>query len=288
MPFLEHDGVTRELPQGDTLVGSGSEADWRLLTINLAPRHFVVSVDAAGVATLATVRAQEVEVNGEAVAAPRVLANGDEVIAGAGVFAYHQSVEPAAPTGGPAGRGFLIDIAGLVAFPLGAAPVRIGRDPTSDVVVRDATVARFHAEVRAAAGGSGYAIRSMGAAGSTVNGSLIGGTPRPLAEGDLIRMGTTTLRFTTAAPPPAARVAGRSEPQTASRRRLPPLPQRPPESPLPGTPPSSPSPSPSPSPSLAGTIRAAAARPRIVAVTAVVVLAVAALIAMLLRGGRHP
>jgi pSer/pThr/pTyr-binding forkhead associated (FHA) protein len=285
MPFLEHDGVTRELPQGDTLVGSGSEADWRLLTINLAPRHFMVSVDAAGVTTLSTVRAQDVEVNGEAITAPRVLAHGDEVIAGAGVFAYHQSVEPAAPTGGPSGggRGFLIDIAGLVAFPLGEAPVRIGRDPTSDVVVRDATVARFHAEVRpAAGGGGGFTIRSMGAAGSTVNGALIGGTPRPLTEGDLIRMGTTTLRFTTAAPPAAARVAARSEPPTASRSRLPPLPQRPPESTLGATPP------PVSSPSLGGTVRAAATRPRIVAVTVVVVLAVAALIATLLRGGHGP
>lgn len=281
MPFLEHDGVTRELPPGDTLVGSGSEADWRLQTINLAPRHFLVSVDPAGQATLSSVRAQDVDVNGEPLSAPRALAQGDEIIAGAGVFAYFQSLQPAAPAT-PATRGYLIDIAGLVAFPLAATPVRIGRDPTSEIVVRDATVARFHAEVRpadpAAGEGPAYTIRSMGAAGSTVNGSLIGGAPRPLAEGDLIRLGTTTLRFTTAAPPAAARVVSRSEspPAAAARSRMPPLPQRPPE---PATSP------PPPPPTLADALRAAVARPRNVVIALVVIALLAAM--ALLRGGGH-
>lgn len=282
MPFLEHDGVTRELPPGDTLVGSGSEADWRLQTINLAPRHFVVSVGPAGQATLSSVRAQDLDVNGEPLSAPRTLAHGDEIIAGAGVFAYLQSLQPAAPAA-PATRAYLIDIAGLAAFPLAATPVRIGRDPTSEIVVRDAMVARFHAEVRpadpAAGDGPAYTIRALAAAGSTVNGSLIGGAPRPLAEGDLIRLGTTTLRFTTAAPPAAARVVVRSEPPTAAgaRTRMPPLPQRASE-------PTS-SPPPPPSPTLADTLRAAAARPRNVVIALVVVVLLAAM--ALLRGGGH-
>lgn len=237
MPFLEHDGVTRELPAGDTLVGSGTPADWRLLTINLAPRHFTVHIDDAGGAVLTPHRAQDVEVNGDLVAEPRKLVQGDEVIAGAGIFVFHErlenkdtlrpapavattaeasppSVEPAAaPALTPAAsdRAYLIDIRAAAAYALGPDSVGIGRDPVNHVVVRDMSVSRFHGEVSPAADGSGFAFRSMGAGGSTVNGALVGGSPRVLAEGDLIRIGDTTLRYTIAPPPPAVRIVTKAD-----------------------------------------------------------------------------
>jgi hypothetical protein len=213
MPYLEHDGVTRELPHGETLVGSGSDVDWRLQTINLAPRHFTVHVDAAGVAVLAPCRARDVDVNGTAVTGPRALAQGDEIIAGAGIFAFLQALEPVAPTPAPPGTGgaYLIDIGAGLAYPLTDEGATIGRDPINQIAVRDPSLSRFHAEVRRTADGRGFAIRSMGAGGSSVNGVLVGGTPRELAEGDLLRIAKTTWRFTSAAPPAMLRIVSKTD-----------------------------------------------------------------------------
>jgi FHA domain-containing protein len=213
MPFLEHDGVTRELAIGDTLVGSGSEADWRLQTINMAPRHFSVHVDESGATVLTALRAQDVDVNGSSLSAPCALADGDEIIAGAGIFTFHQQLEPpvpaAAPT--PGARAYLVDIVAGAAYPLARDSVGIGRDPVNHVVVRDLAVSRFHAEVKAAPTGGGFTFRSMGTGGSTLNGSLVGGAPRALTEGDMIRVGGTALRYTLVPPPPAVRIVHRAD-----------------------------------------------------------------------------
>jgi len=251
MPFLEHDGVTRELPLGDTMVGGGSQADWRLQLINLAPRHFTVRVDGSGGAVLTAYGTQVVEINGVATAAPHPLAHGDEVIAGAGIFVYLARIDgagaiaaeasaasaaapvipemssatagsgaSATPPESPGAAGtatrdaglapaYLVDATGSHVYPLVDDLVGIGRDPVNHVVLRDAATSRFHADVRRAPTGA-YVFRSLGANGSTVNETLAGRTPRALAEGDVIRIGGATLRFTTA-PPPGARVVPRSD-----------------------------------------------------------------------------
>jgi predicted component of type VI protein secretion system len=218
MPYLEHDGVTRELPQGETLVGSGSEVDWRLQTINLAPRHFTVHVDGAGVAVMTPCRSRDVDVNGTAITAPRALKHGDEIIAGAGIFAFLQTLESEAPAA-PTAAAFLIDIGAGHAYPLTDEALTIGRDPLNQIPVRDAAVSRFHAEVRSTPDKRGFAIRSMGAAGSSINGALVGGSPRQLAEGDLVRIGSTTLRFTTVPPPPILRIVARGDVPAGPRPR---------------------------------------------------------------------
>jgi hypothetical protein len=220
MPYLEHDGVTRELPQGETLVGSGSEVDWRLQTINLAPRHFTVHVDSQGVAVLTPCRSHDVDVNGTEVSAPRSLNHGDEIIAGAGIFAFVQALESSeAPSATPGAPAYLVDIGAGLAYPLTDEPVTIGRDPVNQVAVRDASVSRFHAEVRPTADRQAFVIRSMGAGGSSVNGVLIGGTPRQLAEGDLVRIASTTLRFTLVPPPPVLRIVTRADVPAGPRLR---------------------------------------------------------------------
>jgi predicted component of type VI protein secretion system len=223
MPFLEHDGVTRELPVGDTLVGSGSEADWRLQTINIAPRHFSVHVEESGAAVLTALRAQDVDVNGSSVPAPCMLADGDEIIAGAGIFTFRQQLEAPAPAPPPpsGARAYLVDIAAGAAYPLARDSVGIGRDPVNHVVVRDLAVSRFHAEVKAAPTGGGFTFRSMGAGGSTLNGSLVGGAPRALTEGDLIRVGGTALRYTLVPPPAAVRIVHRADVPASGPSRQP-------------------------------------------------------------------
>ena len=45
MPYLELNGDVHELSDGETTVGSGAQATWRLAAHDLAARHFVVMVD---------------------------------------------------------------------------------------------------------------------------------------------------------------------------------------------------------------------------------------------------
>jgi predicted component of type VI protein secretion system len=250
MPFLEHDGVTRELRAGETMVGAGSQAGWRLQTINLAPRHFIVSVAADGAVAISPYGTQTVEVNGATLAAPHTLEHGDEIIAGAGIFVYLARIDapgprisvpvavepepPAAPSRPPAvppmaaaepapeatpaappvrtaaaASAYLVDLTSSVAYPLADDIVGIGRDPVNHVVLRDAATSRFHADVRRAPTGA-YVFRSMGANGSTLNDTPAGRTPRALADGDTIRIGGSSLRFTTA-PPPGTRIIAPKE-----------------------------------------------------------------------------
>ncbi len=217
MPYLEHDGVRHELPPGDTLVGSASDANWRLQTINLAPRHFTVHVDGAGVVVLTPHRAHDVDVNGETLTEPHVLRHNDEIIAGAGIFTYLDASDKAAATATTA-TAYLIDIRGGLAYALAEEPVTIGRDPMNQIAVRDPAISRFHAEIRTLPDKRVFTIRSMGAAGSSVNGALVGGIPRQLAEGDLVRIAGTTLRFTTLPPPPIMRIVTKADVPAAGMR----------------------------------------------------------------------
>jgi len=221
MPYLEHDGVTRELPPGETLVGSGSEVDWRLQTINLAPRHFSIRVDDSGAAILNPYRSHDVDVNGETVTSPRALTDGDEIIAGAGIFSFVQTLDQASsqpPTSSAAV--YLIDIGAGVAYPLADDTITIGRDPVNQIAVRDGSVSRFHAEIRSSGDKRGFVFRSMGAGGSTINGALVGSAPRALAEGDIIRISGTTLRFTAVPPPPVVKIVAKADASTRHRPSL--------------------------------------------------------------------
>lgn len=78
------------------------------------------------------------------------------------------------------------------AFPLQAAEIRLGRDTSNDIVLSDETVSRLHALLRS--NDDGYFIENM----SDVNGTAVNGArvdKAPLANGDLITVGKTTLRF---------------------------------------------------------------------------------------------
>ena len=198
MPFLEFDGTARELPRGETVVGSGSQAAWRVQDAGLAARHFTIAVDQSDAAVLAPVSSQSVVVvNGRQLGMAGVaLQDGDQVSAGAAHFVYAQrpgragSATPAGPESPPA---FLVDARERVAFPVRRRTTSIGRDAASHVVVRDPTVSRFHADVRAEAGQ--HVLYSMGSAGTTINGVRVSG-PQLLAEGDEVAVGSTTLRYT--------------------------------------------------------------------------------------------
>jgi hypothetical protein len=78
------------------------------------------------------------------------------------------------------------------AYPLQAAEIRVGRGGSNDIVLSDETASRLHALLRSS--GDGYAIENM----SDVNGTVVNGAlvdKASLANGDLITLGKTTLRF---------------------------------------------------------------------------------------------
>jgi pSer/pThr/pTyr-binding forkhead associated (FHA) protein len=108
----------------------------------------------------------------------------------------------AATTAGTTVRAYLLDLTTSLAYPLGDDIVGIGRDAVNHVVLKDAATSRFHADVRRAPTGA-FVFRSMGTNGSTLNDTPAGRTPRPLADGDTIRIGGSSLRFTTTLPPSA-------------------------------------------------------------------------------------
>jgi pSer/pThr/pTyr-binding forkhead associated (FHA) protein len=79
------------------------------------------------------------------------------------------------------------------AYPLSDGVFRVGRDATSDIVIREPAVSRAHAEVRAEAGE--YVVHTTGATGTLLNGTAIS-TPRQLKDGDRLTIGSAELTFT--------------------------------------------------------------------------------------------
>lgn len=77
------------------------------------------------------------------------------------------------------------------AYPLADTTFTIGRDASSDIVVREPSVSRNHAEVRSENGE--FVVTSSGATGTLLNGQPVTG-PSKLEDGDKIGVGT--LEFT--------------------------------------------------------------------------------------------
>jgi predicted component of type VI protein secretion system len=78
----------------------------------------------------------------------------------------------------------------MVVGPGGAV---LGRSRDCDIVLSDANVSRHHAEIRPA--GDGWTIADLGSTnGVVVNGRNARGAV-PLAAGDQVELGTSTLRF---------------------------------------------------------------------------------------------
>jgi sigma-B regulation protein RsbU (phosphoserine phosphatase) len=85
-------------------------------------------------------------------------------------------------------RLYFKDLAGTrLVFPVGPAPLRMGRNSTNDVVLNDPSISRFHAEIRPDQ--EGFFLVDVG----SKNGTLVNGEPikeRKLAHGDWIQLGT--------------------------------------------------------------------------------------------------
>lgn len=92
-------------------------------------------------------------------------------------------------------RGALAVVAGPgkgAVFELGGDRTTIGRDAGNDLVLEDAGVSRFHAEIYRIP--EGYVIRDLG----STNGTLVGGRKireRLLEDGDIVSIGGVEMRF---------------------------------------------------------------------------------------------
>lgn len=221
MPFLDSGQSSIEVTPGELLVGSGAQANWRVLNSDLAARHFTIKVAPDGSATLRPYSASTIVVVNGAAASPSgiPIRTGDVIAAGSARFYYVDDLEAPRPEvpdqqSRPA---YLIDEAERQAFPLAKRTVSIGRDVGAGIPLRDPAVSRFHADVRSEAGE--YVLYSMGSAGTHVNDQRVA-APKLLAEGDVIRIGTTNFRFTRDALPQGvsiARVADQEEDALARR-----------------------------------------------------------------------
>lgn len=81
---------------------------------------------------------------------------------------------------------------GEVKFPLGEAPVYIGRSADKDICLRDLTVSNAHAKI--VRDGGAYRVRDLGSTNGTyVNGELV--RDAPLHDGDVCRVGNTEIVF---------------------------------------------------------------------------------------------
>ena len=195
MPWLWLNGLTFELSRNETIVGSGTNAGWRIPSVDLRPRHFVVELKNGRAAVRPFSPHEVITVNGhQAAGEPVPLADGDVIAAGSAVFAYWQGEpqprEEIAPLMPPVA--YLIDEAASKAYALDHTQTGIGRDPANLVALSDVEASRFHAEVRREAGG--FVLHATGSAGTRLNGHQLSG-PRLLETGDEIGVASRTYRF---------------------------------------------------------------------------------------------
>lgn len=189
---------TRALRDGQLVVGSGADADWRIGTADLMPRHFTITVYDLNASLRAASRDNVVVVNDkQLVGVPHLLNDGDVIWAGAGRFLFSDgSMRTDDGPRPPARPAYLLNESGRGGELISRSTI-LGRDPSSAIVIDDQSVSRFHLEVRREAGG--FALHSLGQSGTLVNGRKATG-PVMLREGDVIEVARRRWRFSHIAP----------------------------------------------------------------------------------------
>ena len=125
-------------------------------------------------------------------------------------------------------------------IPLSATELNIGRAPENPIYISDPMVSRYHATVRRRDGQ--YIIVDAGSSsGVFINGQRIGPQGYALRQGDVIKIGRTSITFSAQAPPkqqrPAQQLATRVEPAPAKPDSDKPAPGKPAQvKPAPGKP----------------------------------------------------
>lgn len=193
---LEAAAGTRELREGELIVGSGAQASWRIEKQDLMPRHFIVSLNAGAAFVRPFCTDDVISVNGvQSGPQPLALNSGDTIDAGSARFVYltgdssaaGATLSPPAPA-----TAFLLEERSDLAHSLSRTVTGIGRDPSNEILLHDPSASRFHAQLRREAGG--YALHPRGSSGTAVNGRAVT-SPLLLRDGDRIEIAFEALRF---------------------------------------------------------------------------------------------
>jgi hypothetical protein len=97
------------------------------------------------------------------------------------------------PSGALQASAYLVDVRWGVAYPLTRVCTGIGRDGSNPVLIRDTAASRSHCEIQR--NGEEFTLHPIGSADTQLNGTRVSG-PRRLAEGDVITVAYSRLRFT--------------------------------------------------------------------------------------------
>jgi pSer/pThr/pTyr-binding forkhead associated (FHA) protein len=220
MIHLEIGGERYPVSPGETVIGSDPENAVVLGGEGVQPRHAVVQATPPNSAAIrAADQEAEVKVNGVRLGAePTPLLHGDKIAIGShelrvvdsarggstqlfdsGAFADLVPPKTSKPAAGSTG-GRLVCLTDGREYKVGAAPLTLGRDAGSNVVVSGNEVSRQHAEIRPDP--EGYLLVDLSVNGTYINGERIGKTHR-LARADVIRIGNDEFRFYADPPAPA-------------------------------------------------------------------------------------
>jgi len=199
MMWLAFGTQTRQLRDGEIVVGSGADADWRIGTADLMPRHFTITVYELNASLRATSKDNVVAVNGkQLVGRPHLLNDGDVISAGGGRFLFsEQTPSTDFPPVAPQGPAYLTNEANGRGRELISRSTMLGRDASVAIAIDDPSVSRFHAEVRREAGG--FVLHSLGSSGTLLNGRKVKG-PILLADDDVLEIAHCRWRFTHSPP----------------------------------------------------------------------------------------
>src|SRR5438309_7025525 len=88
---------------------------------------------------------------------------------------------------------YIIDEFARRAYPITGEPVRVGRDASNDIVLREPSVSRFQSEIRRE--DDKFVLHSTGSTPARVDGEVIA-EPRALTDGARIQIGSAILTFT--------------------------------------------------------------------------------------------
>jgi pSer/pThr/pTyr-binding forkhead associated (FHA) protein len=97
------------------------------------------------------------------------------------------------PEAGTRSNAYIINEFERRAYPITDEPVRVGRDASNDIVLRESAVSRFQAEIRRE--NEKFVLHSTGSIPASVDGVVIT-APHPLSEGGRIQIGSAILTFT--------------------------------------------------------------------------------------------
>lgn len=202
---------------GRVRVGASPRCDVVVPEVGLGDEELVLSREgAAWIATAVGARQPRATRNAQSLGEPVALCDHDLLTLGRWKAVVHlPPVGPAREEAHVAGSrpAWLL---GVRRYPLAGAVVRVGRHPDNDVVIADASVGRFHAQVQHDATSGGWYLKDFGSA----RGTFVGDEPvtlaRRLSPGDVIRFGTSaTLKYeegVEVALDPAAPTVVRAEP----------------------------------------------------------------------------